>query len=199
MAAPALSTFKQGLGSVGSDNLNTFLQTCDTFAQLRGLEGVPGLMVFARGGIAIGDGLQGAFYWNASTTATDNGQSIIKPTGAGPAGAWVLIPPTGTGAALASAGQTLALGWSYNVVTTNPLTASIFLPPVASGRVGQFLTVLDESNNAATNNFTIQAQPSQLILNANTSTTANTYAGNLSGKVNRFTLTSVGTWHGVAL
>ena len=47
------------------------------------------------GGALVGDGLAGQFYWNASSTALDNGLTVIRPTavGGGP-GRWIRI---GTG------------------------------------------------------------------------------------------------------
>lgn len=90
MAAPALTQYVQGLGQVSADGLNSMEQTCDTFAQLRTLVGLPGMQVFARGGAAIGDGLQGVFYWSASNPGPDNGSTVIVPTGA-LLGAWVKL------------------------------------------------------------------------------------------------------------
>lgn len=90
MAAPALTTYYQGLGQVSADGLNTMEQTCDTFAQLRTLVGLPGMQVFARGGLSIADGLQGVFYWQANNAGPDNGSTVIVPTGA-LLGAWVKL------------------------------------------------------------------------------------------------------------
>lgn len=90
MAAPALSVYIQGQGQVSADQLNTFEQTCDNFAQLRSLVGLPGMQVFARGGAAIADGLQGVFYWQASNPGPDNGSTVIVPSGA-LLGAWVKL------------------------------------------------------------------------------------------------------------
>jgi hypothetical protein len=91
MAIPSLAAQKQGQASVTADNLNTFIQGCTTFAQLRAFIGLPNMQVYAAGGVALGDGLQGQFIWNGTTTAADNGISIIKPSGAGSMGAWVRI------------------------------------------------------------------------------------------------------------
>lgn len=199
MAAPALSKFLQGLGAVSADNLCTFQQTCDNFAQLRAFSGLPGIQVFVRGAVTIADGYQGVFYWNATTQATDNGQTTIKPTGSGPMGAWVLIPPGAGQFAVASPGETLLLGWSYNVVTANPVTTPIYLPAISSGAPGAFLYVQDETNNATTNNVTIQAQPGQTILSVKTSTSGNTFPINSNGKLYRFTITSTGIWIAVGM
>lgn len=91
-----LAVQTEGLGSVTAAQLNTFIQSADTFAQLRGLVGKDSMQVFCKGGLAISDGLQGNFYWNATSTAADNGFSVIKPTGGATAGRWIRIPATPT-------------------------------------------------------------------------------------------------------
>lgn len=90
MAAPALARYIQGQATVSADNLNTFVQSCDTVVQLRGLVGLPGMQVFVRGRLAANDGGGGNYYWNAASTGPDNGSTIIVPTGAG-TGAWIQI------------------------------------------------------------------------------------------------------------
>jgi hypothetical protein len=92
MSAPQLTAYVQGQGSVSADQLDTFEQTCDTVAELRGLTGVPGLQVFVRGYNTPGDGGQGPFYWNPTSTAADNnGASVIQPTGSLGAGRWIRL------------------------------------------------------------------------------------------------------------
>ena len=49
MSAPALTQYVQGQGAVSADGLNTFLQTCDTIAQLRSFIGTAGIQVYVRG------------------------------------------------------------------------------------------------------------------------------------------------------
>jgi len=94
MAAPALQQYQQGQGSVSADNLNTFEQTCDTVAQLRGFTGAAGMQVYLRGLAAPDDGGQGPFYWNATSTTTDDGVNVIAPGGASAttAGRWIRMP-----------------------------------------------------------------------------------------------------------
>ena len=92
MVAPALKTYGQGQGVVSGDNLNTFLQTCDTVAQLRSLTGVPGMEVNARGYQAPGDGGGGFYYWNPGAIGPDNGSTIILPVGTVGPGGWVRLP-----------------------------------------------------------------------------------------------------------
>ena len=90
MPAPALQAYIQGQGAASADNLNTFESTCDTIVQLRGFIGLPGMQVFVRGFLAIGDGGGGPFYWSPTATGPDNGTSIIVPTGSA-IGAWVRL------------------------------------------------------------------------------------------------------------
>ena len=93
MAAPALKVQLQGVTTVSSDNLNTYEQTCDTIAQLRGFVGADGVQVFVRGLTAPNDGGAGDFYWDDSASGPDNGVSIIVPTGSA-LGAWIRLVST---------------------------------------------------------------------------------------------------------
>ncbi len=99
MSAPALSVFTTGGAAVSGDNLNTFVQSANSMADLRGFVGVAGVQVFVRGTAAPGDGGQGDFYWNVNGTAPDdNGLTTVVPYGSG-SGEWtriVNIVPAGT-------------------------------------------------------------------------------------------------------
>lgn len=91
MAAPKLTVSVTGSGVVDGDQLNTYLQTCDTMAELRNFIGIPGVQVFVRGFNAPNDGGQGNFYWNATgTAADDNGVTTVVPFGAG-SGEWTRL------------------------------------------------------------------------------------------------------------
>lgn len=83
MTAPALSQFQNGISQVSGDNLETFNQTCNVVADLRGFIGTAGMQVYLRGYTAINDGGQGQFYWNvAGTGPDDGGVTAIVPNGA---------------------------------------------------------------------------------------------------------------------
>jgi hypothetical protein len=90
MTAPQLTTYANGPIAIGGDQLNTFMQTCDTAAQMRGLIGTTGISLAARGINSANDGLGGDFYWNSTATGPDDNLNTIVPTGAG-SGAWVRI------------------------------------------------------------------------------------------------------------
>jgi hypothetical protein len=81
MTAPSLKVQIQGQGVVTADDLNTYQQTCDTFADLRAFIGIPGVQVISRGQSAINDGFGGVFYWNASGTGPDDNLNDIVPPG----------------------------------------------------------------------------------------------------------------------
>lgn len=102
--ATQLTRYQQGLGSVNADGLNTFVQGCDTYADLRGFIGQDQMQVYVRGAEAVNDGYQGSFYWDSSSTATDNGFSIIEPNGV-TQGAWLRLSQ--------DAGPWLAASTSY--------------------------------------------------------------------------------------
>jgi hypothetical protein len=88
MVAPVNTSFVQGQGSVGADQLNSFTQTVLTAANLRAWIGVTGNTAFLQGIEAVGDGLGGLFYWDGAATAPDNNLNVIVPTGQFP-GAWL--------------------------------------------------------------------------------------------------------------
>ena len=124
MAAPALKVQLQGVTTVSSDNLNTYIQSCDTIAQLRGFVGADGVQVFVRGLTAPNDGGAGEFYWDDAATGPDNGVNVIVPTGSA-LGAWIRLVINGID----------AVG-TYSFATTVALLAA-FAPTVvlASGTV----------------------------------------------------------------
>ena len=92
MAPPLPTVAAQGQGSVGSDQLNTYVQTVQNFAQLRSFAALNDMSVQVLGGASEGDGSQGLFWYDASSTAPDDNATVIVPTG-NTQGAWLLLPP----------------------------------------------------------------------------------------------------------
>lgn len=88
MSVPSNGVSANGQGVVTDDQLNTYVQTDQTVAQLRGFVGVSGMAVLLQGITAPGDGGAGQFYW-ATGNYTDDGQSVIVPPGAAGQGAWL--------------------------------------------------------------------------------------------------------------
>ena len=86
-----LSKQVQGLGTVPADALNTYVQSCDTRAQLKAFTGQTGLQVYMRGYTAPNDGGQGNFFWSASATGPGDDTSVIVPYGV-TRGAWIRSP-----------------------------------------------------------------------------------------------------------
>jgi hypothetical protein len=82
MTAPVLTVYVNGVGQLSGDQLDTFEQTCDNFAQLRNFTGVSGVQVCARGQTDPGDGYGGDFWWNPGSTAPDDNLNVIVPYGA---------------------------------------------------------------------------------------------------------------------
>lgn len=97
MAAPSNTTFVNGTSQVSADNLNTFIQCCATVTTARGFIGAEGMEMYLKGFTATNDGGQGLFYWNDSSTATDDaGLTTIEPSGA-TTGRWIrMLPASGT-------------------------------------------------------------------------------------------------------
>jgi hypothetical protein len=81
MTVPSNAQYASGTGVVTGDQLNTFVQTCSTAAQLRSFIGVSGMNVSLLGISAANDGYGGVFWWNASSTASDDNINTIVPNG----------------------------------------------------------------------------------------------------------------------
>ena len=92
MAPPLPTVSAQGQGATPADQLNTYVQTVQNFAQLRSFTALNDMSVQVLGGASEGDGSQGLFWYNASSTATDDNATVIVPTG-NTQGAWLLLPP----------------------------------------------------------------------------------------------------------
>jgi hypothetical protein len=90
MSAPSLFQASTS-AAVTADQFNTFMQTCNTFDDLRAFVGTTGQEVCARGRDAVGDGYGGLFYWDGTSTGTDNDLTIITPTGT-TTGRWLRQP-----------------------------------------------------------------------------------------------------------
>jgi hypothetical protein len=90
MTAPTPTVSQQGIGVVPADLLNTFVQICVNYAQMRTFPGLTNMVILALGTYAPNDGGQGHFYWNATSVAADNNSTIIVPTGV-TQGAWIRL------------------------------------------------------------------------------------------------------------
>lgn len=71
----------------GADLVANAVRSYDIFASVRAanvpvLAGGQTLIIVAQGATAVGDGLGGEFYWSASSTAADDGATVLKPTAA---------------------------------------------------------------------------------------------------------------------
>ncbi len=102
MAAPAPTVYTNGsLVPVSADGLNTMIQNVTNVAQLRTITGVPGMCIWSQGTSTPGDGGQVTYGWSATSTAADNGTSVIVPYGS-TLGAWLSQPTTNSSTSFAS-------------------------------------------------------------------------------------------------
>lgn len=86
----ALVTYQDGIGTASAANLNTPTQATDLATDLYNFAAsYDHQQVIVRGGNAIGDGLQGTYYWDSDSTADDNFPSLIAPYGA-MQGRWIV-------------------------------------------------------------------------------------------------------------
>ena len=82
MSAPKLTTYNTGTPAtaITGDQLNTFIQSCDSVIQLRAFVAQPGQMVYVRGFSTINDGGQGFFYYALGNATDDGGITTVVPT-----------------------------------------------------------------------------------------------------------------------
>ena len=176
MSAPALQVQINGNSTLSGDNCNTYQQTCDTAAQLRGFIGVPGVQVYMRGQSAPADGYQGVFYWNVSgNAADDNGVTTVVPNGSG-TGEWSRIVNTSANAytyLVPTTGTSITIGTGITALVLNPagtlasLTITMPLTPLDG-------SVLTLASTKTITTLSLSAASGQTLLNAPATLTGNT-------------------------
>lgn len=173
MVAPSLAAQVNGQGQVSADNLNTYMQTCNIAADLRGFAGLPGIEVYMRGFSAIGDGGQGVFYWNTgSVAADDNGVTTVVPSSS-TSGAWTRITSliaSPYSLQVPTTGFSITIGTGVNQLILNPAgtlaTGTVIMPLIAlNGQpvkisAEQTITALSFSPNVGQ---TIAGAPNTLV------------------------------------
>jgi hypothetical protein len=92
---PQLSIFANGMGVVSDTTLNSYLQGCFNFNQLRTFTGLDTMTVSVLGQSVPADGFQGLFYWSSTATGADDNEDTIAPYGA-IQGRWLRVPVPGT-------------------------------------------------------------------------------------------------------
>lgn len=147
---PALNVAVQGQGSVGADQLNTFVQWAPSVSSLRSFTALGTMLVWMEGTTTPNDGGQGAFYYDPGATAPDdNGVTTIQPTGQTGSGRWIRQPvtlssiPVGsiTYDKLATApGQTLIGNASGVTGPVSPLTVAQVLTMLGISTTGTIIT-----------------------------------------------------------
>lgn len=173
MVAPAPAVSVQGQGAVSADLLNTFVQTVTNFAQLRTFTGLTNMLAAVQGGASPGDGLGGLFWYNAASTATDNGASVIVPSGA-VQGAWLKLSSV-------YSYQTPTTGFSIQIASG---VTSLILNPAGTLAAGTIVfpatpidgQILNLSSSQIITALTMSAPAGQTVLGALTTIAANGYA-----------------------
>lgn len=167
---PLPTVFVTGQGSVNGDMLNTFVQVCQNFAQMRTFSALNDMSVYVLGGASEGDGLQGQFWWNGYLiNPVDNNTTVIVPYG-NIQGAWLRLPvslPTNSPVRPIATGTSDTLLASDNTVawystTAAPKTETLPAPTVN----GQTFTVKDAAQTSAFYPITLTT-PSGLIIGSN--------------------------------
>lgn len=82
-----LAPFSNPASGSGADLIANAMRSYDVFASVRAavtpsFQAGQTLIIDVQGGTAVNDGVGGFFYWNASSTASDDGQNVIKLSGA---------------------------------------------------------------------------------------------------------------------
>ena len=167
MAAPALTAFQQGVGAANADNFNTWIQGGVLLAQLRLFQGAwSGQIVYLGGYASSGDGGQGFFWWNSTSTAADNGNSVIVPYGTVGYGAWLRIGG-GTGSAfryISSGSSDTATVNDVTIVWNSTAAApkTEVLPAASTMATGATITIKDAAQTAAQYPITVTSPGSTI-------------------------------------
>jgi hypothetical protein len=218
-------TFINGQYLYGPD-CNSWVQYCATIAALRTFVGktTDGTTITVRvlGGAALGDGGGGAFYWSATSTAADNGTTVVKPTAIGTGtGRWLITPASGFGVAIdgvtirvnglnqlyVPGGATFSEQFVSGTVNPVPLTATVndvwvdttvgvaalALPAAGPSANGTTVVISDYNLNANVNPITISVVGGGTI-GAGTSWVVNTQGGGIQAKVAGSVWAIVGTF-----
>lgn len=82
----------------GADLVANAMRSYDIFSSARAanvpvMQAGQTLIVDFEGGITVADGLGGLFYWNATSTANDDGLNVIKPTSLSGGGRYLRLNP----------------------------------------------------------------------------------------------------------
>lgn len=78
---PSNTVYANGVGAVTDANFNSIVQNAGLVSNLRNFVGINGMAVQLLGSAAFGDGTNGQFYFDSSSTANDDGQNVIAPNG----------------------------------------------------------------------------------------------------------------------
>ena len=116
--------------------------TYGTVADLRMQAGSPIALVDVSGLLSVNDGNGGSYYWNSTSTATDDGFMIIKAT-ASATGRWMRIGNSNTlkGTAVLC-GAALTTAYTVNYSTTLPFIpiSVIVIPRTANAAVPSWVS-----------------------------------------------------------
>ena len=85
---PSNSVQYAGQGTVGAEQYNAYVQAAANISALRAFTALDGMTALCLGTNTLNDGGQGIYTYSASSTATDNGTTVIVPYGA-VQGAWL--------------------------------------------------------------------------------------------------------------
>lgn len=105
--------------------LNSLVQSTDLITDLRNFvggtvpssdSGVTGSVVYVFGAASAGDGGAGLYYWNATSSATDDGFNVIKPTAVVSGGRWLRTPMGGQATVLTNTQLGLLKSGWYSAV-----------------------------------------------------------------------------------
>lgn len=166
----ALNVYVNGQEQVSADNLNTFMQTCNTVSDLRSFVGTLDMYVFMAGYVAVGDGGQGNFYWNPNSTAPDdNGVTTIVPYSS-TGGAWnrvdsgsavhysIIAPLTGFAVTIANSVTQLIINPAGTLAV-----GAVTMPSLPSDGL-----VIKISTEQIITSFTVSANTGQTLLGSPT-------------------------------
>jgi hypothetical protein len=151
----------------GVDLVANAMKSYDIFASVRAAN-VPNLaagqtlIIDTEGAMGVGDGLGGEFYWSASSTAVDDGATVLQPTAAGATGRYLRLVAPATSLPPATA---LNATGSFTAVTTD-VTGGTTSATIFYTKVGQMVTLVCPTSfggTSASTAFTLSGMPALLF------------------------------------
>lgn len=198
--------------TTGIDSIANAVRSYDIVSSLRAatppvLASGATLIVLLQGGATVADGFGGAFYWSATSSATDDGVNVVKPVTTTGAGRFLRVPWNASNVldsalalqsvgylampqVIANADTAIALIHQSKQVYHSSATPHTYTIPANGSVAFPIGTVIDLVNDNGGGNLTIAITTDTLRWAPVGSTGSRTLAANGSATIKKITATS---------